>query len=182
MNKTIVCGLIVFLVIISGAVCADQKRAGTAAQQKEFQSLDEEVQTLKEDVLKINHELMLLQEKLLYPSSTQAAVFVSIEPNPKFSLDSIELSLNKKVVGKHIYTYRELQALQHGGVQRLHTTNLTTGTHQLAVTIAGTTGGSATFKTNVGFSMKKDAGPKLVELKVVKTGSSKPSIVMKAWK
>jgi len=181
MNKTIVCGLIALLVI-TGAVSAEQKRAGTTAQQKEFQSLDEQVQTLKEDVLKINHELMLLQEKLLYPSSTQAAVFVSIEPNPKFSLDSIELRLDKKVVGKHIYTYRELQALQQGGVQRLHTTNLTTGTHQLAVIIAGTAGGNKAFKSNAGFAIKKAAGPKLVELKVVKTGSSKPSIVMKDWK
>ncbi|MBW2294697.1 MAG: hypothetical protein JRG94_20655, partial [Deltaproteobacteria bacterium] len=44
-----------------------------------MQSLDEQVQEIKSDVLGIAAELNRLEEKLLYPSNTQVAVFVSLD-------------------------------------------------------------------------------------------------------
>ena len=49
-----------------------------AVSKEQMQSLDEQVQEIKSDVLGIAAELSHLEEKLLYPSNTQVAVFVSL--------------------------------------------------------------------------------------------------------
>lgn len=172
--------LIAFLVI-SMNVFADPTRVALSSAQTEFRSLDEQVQEIKEEVIKINRELMLLQEKILYPSNTQVAIFVSMESTPKFSLDTIELKLDNKVVQKHRYSFRELEALRKSGVQRLHTGNLTNGKHSLSVTITGHTASNRIYKRNAGFSLNKATGPKLVELRVVDTNGNKPSVELKEW-
>ena len=161
---------------------AQQKTTGASAQQREFQGLDEQVQSIKEDVLKINHELMLLEEKLVYPSNTQVAIFVSLEPSEKFSIDTAVVTMDNKQLYTHTYNYREVEALQSGGVQRLHTTNLSPGGHQLAITISGKNASNRDYKSSASFSIKKESGPKLVELKIGKTDSSKPSISITEWR
>ena len=83
-----------------------QSPGGMSPEQQEFRSLDEQVQGLKEDVIKINREMLLLQEKLLYPSSSQVSVFVSLEASSKFSLDAIELTVDSKPVQKHLSMHK----------------------------------------------------------------------------
>jgi hypothetical protein len=156
-------------------------QAGRAQEEQEFPSLDEQVQGLKEEVLRINREMLLLQEKLLYPSSSQVAVFVSLKSSPKFSLDSIALKLNDRPVQKHIYTFRELEALRKRGVHRLHTGNLPVGKHKLAVTVSGRTSGNTAYTRSASFSLKKTTGPKLVELQILSSSGAKPTIELKEW-
>ena len=79
--------------------------------------LDEQVQEIKSDVLAIAAELNQLEERLLFPSNTQVAVFVSLADGETFRLDSVQIQLDGKPVAHHIYTFKELEALQKGGVQ-----------------------------------------------------------------
>ncbi len=51
---------------------------------EQIKGLDEQVQEIKTDVLGIAAQLNLLEEKLLYPSNTQVAVFVSLDNGAKF--------------------------------------------------------------------------------------------------
>ena len=53
--------------------------AGSAEPPGEFKALDQETQDLKQEILQLNRDLFILEEELLYPSSTQVAVFVSLE-------------------------------------------------------------------------------------------------------
>ena len=46
---------------------------------EQIKGLDEQVQEIKQDVLAISAELNQLEEKLIYPSDTQLAFFVSVE-------------------------------------------------------------------------------------------------------
>lgn len=172
--------ILIAIFMFSTSVYA-QSPGGMSPEQQEFRSLDEQVQGLKEDVIKINREMLLLQEKLLYPSSSQVSVFVSLEASSKFSLDAIELTLNNKPVQKHLYTYRELEALRKKGVQRLHTGNLAVGKHQLGVTVRGLTSGNSAYTRTASFPLEKNTGPKLVELRVVSSSGAKPTISVKEW-
>src|SRR5690606_20604191 len=90
----------------------------------EFRTLDEEVQHLKKLAVDLNRDLFLLEEELLFPSSTQVAVFVSMDVGEFFALDSVELELDGKNVASYLYTEREIDALHRGGVQRLYTGNV----------------------------------------------------------
>ncbi len=131
---------------------------------EQMKGLDEQVQDIKTDVLGIAVELNQLEEKLLYPSNTQVAVFVSLAGGETFRLDSVEIELGGKPVANHLYTFKELEALQKGGVQRIYTGNIRTGEHDMKVTVTGKSEGGDDFLRTESFKVKKDVGPKIVEI------------------
>jgi len=137
---------------------------GEDISREQMKGLDEQVQEIKSDVLGISAELNQLEEKLLYPSNTQVAVFVSLVDGETFRLDSVEIQLDGKPVTHHIYSFKELEALKKGGVQRIYTGNVRSGEHDLQVLVMGQTGGGADFHRSGRFKVNKDVGPKIVEL------------------
>lgn len=143
---------------------------------EQIRGLDEQVQEIKSDVLAIAAELSLLEEKLIYPSTTQVAVFVSMADGEAFRLDSIEIEMDGQPVAQHLYTFKELEALQKGGVQRIHTGNIRTGEHALQVTVIGKSKGGADVRQTENFQISKDVGPKIVELSL-----AGHSIRLKDW-
>jgi len=143
---------------------------------EQIKGLDEQTQEIKADVLSIAAELQRLEEKLLYPSDTQVAVFVALAGNEKFRLDSVEIQLGGKPVAHHLYTYKELEALQKGGVQRIYTGNIMTGEHDLQVTFLGKTAGGTDFSKTESFKVTKDVGPRIVEFTL-----ASQSITLKNW-
>ena len=139
--------------------------------------LDEQVQEIKTDVLAIGAELNQLEEKLLYPSGTQLALFVSVAKGDKFRLDTVAIELDGAAAAQHLYTAKELEALQKGGVQRIYVGNAKTGDHALKVTVAGKADGGADFRKEETFKISKSVGPKLVG--VVLAGNA--AITLKDW-
>ena len=137
---------------------------GQEVSREQIKGLDEQVQEIKGDVLNIAAELNQLEEKLLYPSNTQVAVFVSLASEETFRLDSVQIQLDGKPVSHHLYTFKELEALQKGGVQRIYTGNIRSGEHDLGVFVLGKTGGGTDFKKSEQFRVNKDVGPKIVEI------------------
>lgn len=131
---------------------------------EQIKGLDEQVQDIKTDALGIAAELNQLEEKLLYPSNTQVAVFISLVSGETLRLDSVEIQLDGKPVAHHLYTFNELEALQKGGVQRIYTGNVRSGEHDLQVLVIGKTEGGADFQKSERFKVNKDVGPKIVEL------------------
>jgi hypothetical protein len=143
---------------------------GQEISKEQIKGLDEQVQDIKSDVLNIAAEMNQLEEKLLYPSNTQVAVFVSLVSGETFRLDSVEIQLDGKPVAHHLYTFRELEALQKGGVQRIYTGNVRTGEHDLQVIVIGKTGGGTDFQKSGHFKVNKDVGPKIVDISLAAQG------------
>ncbi len=161
------------------AAAAAKPEAAAVSRQtaEQVKGLDEQVQEIKADVLSIAAQLSRLEEKLLYPSDTQVALFVSLAGEEKFRLDSVSVELDGKEVAHHLYTYNEIEALRKGGVQRIHVGNAMTGEHPLHVTVTGKTEGGTDFRKDESFKVAKGVGPKLVG--VVLSGSK--SITVKDW-
>ncbi len=136
---------------------------GQEISKEQIKGLDEQVQEIKSDVLGIATELNQLEEKLLYPSNTQIAVFVSLASGETIRLDSVEIQLDGKPVAHHLYSFKELEALQKGGVQRIYTGNVQSGEHDLQVSVIGKMAG-ADFQKSERFKVNKDVGPKIVEI------------------
>jgi hypothetical protein len=149
------CALSVFLVLPIPVLAGDNPK---------MRSLDEQVQEVKSDVLSIAAELSNLEEKLLYPSDTQLAVFISIRDGGSLQLDSAEIKIDGERVAAHIYSFNELAALKKGGVQRIHTGNVPTGDHQLEVVIAGKVGSGSEISRTRSFNFSKGVEPKLIEV------------------
>ena len=146
---------------------------------EQIKGLDEQVQEIKTDVLGIAAQLSLLEEKLLYPSTTQVSVFVSLEGGEKFRLDALEIQLGGATVTHHLYTFKELEALQKGGVQRIYTGNITSGEHDLQVLLTGKSAGGDDLRRTESFKFSKDVGPKMVEIHLA--GSGAQTITLKDW-
>ncbi|MGD9307682.1 MAG: hypothetical protein PVG51_01015 [Desulfosarcina sp.] len=143
---------------------------GQEVSREQLKGLDEQVQEIKSDVLAIAAELNQLEEKLLFPSNTQLAVFISMGADEDFRLDSVEIQLGGKPVAYHIYTFKELDALRRGGVQRIYTGNIRTGAHDLEVTMAGKIHKGSAFDKSERFAVNKGVGPKIVELSLTDAG------------
>ena len=147
-------------------------------QQQQMRGLDEEVQAIKTDVLRISQELRQLEEKLLYPSGTQVAVFVALAKGDTMRLDAVRLQIDGQLVAHYIYAAKELEALRKGGVQRLYVGNVSTGDHQLEVLVDGKLEGGADFNRTEHFTFRKEVKPKLVELTVAGSGSGNTPITL----
>lgn len=158
------------MLVLAGPVLAQE------VTKEQIKGLDEQVQEIKSDALAIAAELKQLEEKLLYPSDTQVAVFVSMAGDEKLRLDAVEIQLDGRPVARHIYSFKELEALQKGGVQRIHTGNLMTGTHELQATFLGKTAGGSDFRKTGTFTVSKEVGPKIVELTL-----ANQNIALKDW-
>ncbi len=137
---------------------------GEEISKEKIKGLDEQVQEIKSDVLGIAAELNQLEEKLLYPSNTQIAVFVALASGETFRLDSVEIQVDGKPVAHHLYTFKELEALQKGGVQRIYTGNVRSGEHDLQVLVIGKNKGGTDIQKSEHFRVNKEVGPKIVEI------------------
>jgi hypothetical protein len=172
-------GRIVALALLALAICGSASAARAQAGSKaQMQSLDEQVQEVKSDVLGIAAELDQLEEKLLYPSNTQVAVFVSMDKATTLRLDSMQIQIDGEPAARHVYSFKELEALKKGGVQRIFTGNARTGEHRLEVSVAGKLGGKDYAGTQ-SFAFSKEVGPKLVG--VTLAGSGEPSIQIEGF-
>lgn len=160
---------------LSGPVSAEK------VSREQIKGLDEQVQEIKADALGIAAELNRLEEKLLYPSNTQLAVFVSLAPGARFRLDSVEIQLDGKPVAYHLYTLKELEALQRGGVQRVYVGNIRSGEHALQVNVVGKSALGADYRHSASYKVVKDVAPRLVGITLGAPGSANQGISFKDW-
>jgi hypothetical protein len=153
-------------------------------------ALDTRIQSLKAEVMQLNRDLLVLEEELLFPASTQLAVFVSVDVGQTFALESVQLKLGDKVVAQHLYTPLEVQALHRGGVQRLVLVNLKPGEHALTAfftgrgpVVGGTEGGERRdYKRGTSLNFDKGTEPKYIELRISDSMAKlQPEFEVKVW-
>ncbi len=145
-------------------------------------ALDSEVQSLRREVVDLNRDLFMLEEDLLFPASTQVAVFVSMDIGTFFALDSVQLKVNDKEVANYLYTAREQDALKRGGVHRLWLGNLKAGEHEVVAFFTGQGTHERDYKRGTTLKVAKGVGAKYVELKISdKVSQLQPEFVVRVW-
>ena len=149
--------------------------------QREMRGLDEQVQEVKSDVLAISAELSRLEEKLLYPSGTQVAVFIALAKGDQMRLDAVRLQIDGQLVAHYIYSSKELEALRKGGVQRIYVGNVATGDHQINVLVDGKLKSGADFSRAEHFTFNKQVKPKLVELTLAGPRPGNTPVALGEW-
>jgi hypothetical protein len=163
----------------SAAFAADD--AGTPPA-NEFSNLDNRIQDTKNDVIQLNRDLMVLEEELLFPASTQVAVFVSMDVGKLFDLDSVQLKMDDKAVANYLYTPAEVQALHRGGVQRIYLGNLKAGSHELVAFFTGGGPHQRDYRRATTVRFDKGTDPKYIELRIKdSTGKLQPEFDVKIW-
>lgn len=146
-----------------------------------MRSLDGQVQEIKSDVLNIASELNTLEERLLFPSHTEVSLFVSLAEDQDFRLDAVQISIDGELATHHIYSFKELDALKNGGVQKIYTGNLTTGEHQLSVTMIGKLKNGKDINESSQFAFTKGVKPKAMGLTLAGPGFGNDGILLGDW-
>ena len=145
-------------------------------------SLDDRIQDVKGEVIRLNRDLMVLEEELLFPANTQIAVFVSMDVGKLFSLDSVKVKLDNKDVTNYLYTPNEVAALHRGGVQRVFVGNLKTGEHEIVAFFTGKGPHDRDYKRGTTVKFDKGSEPKYIELQIKdRTGKLQPEFEVKIW-
>lgn len=172
-------GILIMCVLI---IISFNTHAADSGRANKPRTLDTKVQDLKKEVKSLNRDLFILEEELLFPSSTQLAVFVSVDVGNFFRLDSIQLKIDNKIVANHLYTKRELEALSRGGVQRLYLGNVKSGDHELVAIFSGPGPNNREYRRGTTLKFKKTSSAKYMELKIIdSTGKLQPEFIVKQW-
>jgi hypothetical protein len=147
-----------------------------------LKTVDQDVQSLKKQLIDLNRDLFKLEEELLYPASTQVAVFVSMNVGTFFALDSVTLKVDDKEVANYLYTEREVEALHRGGVQKLYLGNLKAGQHEITAFFTGKGPHERDYRRGTTLKVEKAVGAKYVELRISdREASLQPEFVVRQW-
>ncbi|MCE4552925.1 AraC family transcriptional regulator [Pelomonas cellulosilytica] len=146
------------------------------------QRLDDRIQDVKGDVIRLNRDLLVLEEELLFPANTQVAVFVSMDVGKMFELDSLQVKLDDKLVASYLYSPLEVQALHRGGMQRVYLGNLKSGEHEIVAFFTGKGPHFRDYKRGATVKFDKGTDPKYIELRIQdSTGKLQPEFDVKVW-
>ena len=145
-------------------------------------TLDGRIQDAKADVIKLNRDLLVLEEELLFPANTQVALFVSMDVGKMFQLDSVQVKLDDKVVANYLYTALEVEALHRGGVQRVYLGNLKNGKHELVAFFTGKGPHDRDYRRGANIKFEKTGEAKYIELRIQDSaGKLQPEFDVKLW-
>jgi hypothetical protein len=145
-------------------------------------SLDSRVQDLKAEVIRLNRDLLVLEEELLFPAGTQVAVFVSMDVGKLFELESVRILLDDKVISQHLYTPQEVQALHRGGVQRVFVGNLRAGSHAIDAFFTGRGPHERDYKRGTTLKFDKGTEPRYIELRIKDSlAKLQPEFEVRVW-
>jgi len=144
--------------------------------------LADQVEKLKQAAIELNRDLLILEEDLLFPGNTQVAVFVSMNVGKFFKLDALKVKIDGDVVGSHLYTDKQVDALFRGGIQRIYMGNVKSGEHEISAFFTGRGPEGREFKRAAKFTFVKTSDPSLLEIRVVDSKRKiQPVFFIKEW-
>jgi hypothetical protein len=189
LSWTLLAALLAALVLALPALAAEPAApaavaaaAAASAPATEAAALDARVQQLKADVIRLNRDLLVLEEELLYPAGTQVALFVSMDVGKLFELESVQIKLGDKLVATHLYTPLEVQALHRGGMQRVYLGNLRAGKHQITAFFTGRGPHERDYKRGTTLEFDKGTEPRYIELRIRdQQARLQPEFDVKIW-
>ncbi len=152
---------------LHGVLSAQDIELAPVVKNTKAATLADDVESLQQQLIELNRDLFILEEDLLFPSSTQLAVYLSVDAGQLFRLDAVELKINDEQVTHYLYTERQVDALARGGVQRLYIGNINQGEHQLSAFMVGIGPENREYKRAVSVTFNKDSDAKAVELQIL---------------
>jgi len=172
MNGRLFSTVVMLCVLVTGisiftVQAAPEQNENNITQAKPNESeLSQSLEMLKSEVLALNRELFILEEDLLFPASTQIALFVSVDIGHFLTLDSVEVKIDDKNVAGFLYTDLQRKALEQGGIQKIYLGNIKTGEHQITAIFTGIDNEGRSVKRAANYTFEKADDALMIELKL----------------
>jgi len=175
--KTLLAGVLATMILFMSAAVLAEPEVTT-----DGKAVAERVEELKKKVIGLNRDLFILEEDLLFPASTQFAVFLSVDAGEFLKLDAVKLKVNGDIVASHLYTDRQVTALERGGMQRLFIGNLKTGTHEITAFVEGIGPDNRAYKQAATLAFEKGTETAALEIRIKDRSSDyQPMVSIVEW-
>ena len=138
----------------------------TARAEPASEPLTGEMEDVKKSLLELKRDLVILEEDLLFPASSQVAVFLSMGVGEFFQLDAVTVKVNGKQVAHHLYTDKQADALYRGGIQRLYIGNVKQGKNRITAFFTGRGPSGRDYRRATSVDFDKTFEPAFVELAI----------------
>jgi len=132
----------------------------------------------------IKRDLAAFEQELLAATPNQVNVFLAIDEGDFFSVNSLNVQLNKQPIAKIRYSPLQANALSKGAVHPLYSNDtLPPGNYQLIAEIQGLDSQKSSFRRRITHDfVKKKNKPVFIELKVKnQLKRLKPEFIIQQW-
>ena len=153
----------VLLATVSVLFCAGVSASAWA---NDNQNLDGEMEDIKKSLIELKRDLVILEEDLLFPASSQVSVFLSMDVGEFFQLDAVSVKVNGKEVSHHLYTEKQVDALVRGGVQKLYVGNVKQGDNRVTAFFTGKGPSGRDYRRATTVEFDKGFEPTFIELAI----------------
>lgn len=173
----------IFLTVFSMSALAETTPSSVSSNSQVLPSqLSQKATSIKESVLELNRDLYQLEEDLLSPATTRAAVYFSLSYGEFFVPYSVNITVDNKQPIQYLYTERQVAALRQGAVQPLKNINLGPGTHTLKAVAKGVDNNGKNRELVLERSVEKHDKPLYIELKIQdKKEIQSAELVLSQW-
>ena len=153
-----------------------------SVQAVEETQFSQKVNDLKKSVLELNKNLYQLEDELLNPSTTKAAMYFSLSMGEFFEPVSIQVDVDNKPLASHLYSKQQISALKEGAVQPLKNFNLGPGVHELKIIVKGKDANGKQKELVSETQIQKNEKPLYLEIKVSDNESEQASeLLVQQW-
>ena len=172
MPRIAVLVLTIFLLVSQSALATAPDASVDVPGQK---TPDQEMEDVKKALIKLKRDLVILEEDLLFPASSQVSVFLSMDVGEFFKLDAVTVKVNGKEVTHHLYTKKQVKALARGGVQKLYVGNVKQGQNRVTAFFTGRGPNGRDYRRATTVDFEKGFEPTFIELAIADdTGDYQP--------
>ena len=91
-------------------------------------------------------------------------MFLSVAENSRVQPHSVSIAIDGGTVTDHLYTQKEIEALNTGGIQRLYTGNIPLGNHKLRVSVRQSRKDGSVQADTLDYKFNKDETTENIEI------------------
>ncbi|ROS01201.1 hypothetical protein EDC56_1629 [Sinobacterium caligoides] len=147
-----------------------------------IKKLSEDIQGLKDEVIDLNKDVRLMEERILFPTTTKYSVFLSISGGEYFKIESVKLKIDGKLVTTHLYSEKQRMALSRGGIQKLYVTNLNQGKHSATAFFTGVGPDGRAYKRAKSLEFEKSPAGQYLEISIADDANiQEPIFALRQW-
>ncbi|AHI27775.1 AraC family transcriptional regulator [Marinobacter similis] len=145
--------------------------------------IDHAIDQLRAAVSEHSARVFALEQRLLHPADSHLSVFLTLGSPDALGLDSVELFVNGKPVVSHLYSEREQEALEEGGVQQLFIGNLPNGSHYLKAVVTARSSNDRFLRRESSYRFQKRPGSLRLQMTLeAKAPEFEPHVSFLEWK
>lgn len=135
---------------------------------------------LSKEMLAVGNTLNRLEDGLLSPPGIQLVVFVSMDTSPDFTLQQMDVKLDRERLHRRSYTTEDVEHLNRKGTaHRLFTGDIPEGKHLLTLSMVGSKNGQV-YRDEANYRFRKGRDRKTIEVRL-KSSFGKPRLRIKEW-